>query len=221
MNLRSLELFSGKAIFSQVARDKGIEAFTLDIEPRFEPDIIKNILDFDPRSFGVCPDVLWASPDCRAFSVASIGKHWTGGNRSYIPKSETAKLGIKMVEKTLSLINFYEPKYWFIENPVGVLRKLPMMKDLPRRTIWQCRYGKINPINGLRVAKPTDIWTNFEGWMPRPVCHNGNPDHAPSPRGSSTGTQSAQKREERAELPRELCEEIWNAILEKERNEGY
>ena len=215
--MESLELFSGNAIFSNVGKEYGVLTWTLDIDKEYCPDICMDILDLKPKYWPLDPKVIWASPDCRAFSVASIGKHWTGGKDAYIPKSETAKLGIKMVEKTLDIIDYYKPKYWFIENPVGVLRKLPMMEGLPRKTIWQCRYNKINPVNGLRVAKPTDIWTNFDGWTPRPPCHNGNPDHAPAARGSRTGTQSSQGRNERAKLPLELCEEIWNAILDNER----
>lgn len=219
--MKSLELFSGRAIFSKVANEHGVETYMLDHEPKFYPTYCKDILDISPDFFTRYYDVIWASPDCRAFSVASIGKHWTGGKEAYIPKSSIAINGIKMIEKTLAIINHINPKYWFIENPVGVLRKLPMMNGLHRKTIWMCRYNKVNPINGLRVAKPTDIWTNFVSWNPREPCNNGNEDHARSPRGSRTGTQSNQSREERAELPRELCEEIWNAILEKERNEGY
>lgn len=214
----SLELFSGSGVFSKVGEKYGIETITLDHDGSVNPNLHMDIMAFDPKNWPLAPpNVIWASPDCRAFSVASIGKHWTGGKEAYIPKSETAKLGIKMVEKTLEIIDYFKPEYWFIENPVGVLRKLPMMEGLPRKTIWQCRYNKINPVNGLRVAKPTDIWTNFDGWTPRPPCHNGNPDHAPAPRGSRNGTQSSQGRSERAKLPLELCEEIWNAILDNER----
>lgn len=219
--MKSLELFSGRAIFSKVAWNLNVIPYTLDIEQTFKPFYCCDILELSPYFFYKGQfDVIWASPDCRAFSVASIGKHWTGGKKAYIPKSETAKKGIQMVQRTLDIIKNVEPKYWFIENPVGVLRKLPIMKGLPRKTIWQCRYNKINPTTGLRVAKPTDIWTNFDGWIPRPICHNGNQDHASSPRGSRTGTQSNQSREERAELPKELCEEIWNAILENEKKDA-
>ena len=71
-----------------------------------------------------------------------------------------------------------------MENPRGVLRKLDVVKGLPKHTVWYCTYGDDR-------AKPTDIWTNDLFWTPRPVCKNGNKDchHVPAPRGSRTGRQ--------------------------------
>ena len=90
-----------------------------------------------------------------------------------------------------------------MENPRGVLRKLDVVKDLPRNTVWYCTYGDDR-------AKPTDIWTNDKNWTPRPVCHNGNKDchHAPAPRGSRTGTQGRKNNHERSKVPQDLCLEI-------------
>jgi hypothetical protein len=66
-----------------------------------------------------------------------------------------------------------------------------------------CTYGD-------ERAKPTDIWTNSDTWIPRPVCHNGNKEchHAPAPRGSKTGTQGRKGSYERSKIPEELCREV-------------
>mgnify|MGYP003328916231 FL=1 len=48
------------------------------------------------------------------------------------------------------------------------------------------------------------------GWIPRPMCKNGNPncDHVAAPRGSQTGTQGLKGNYERSIVPSELCREI-------------
>jgi hypothetical protein len=90
-----------------------------------------------------------------------------------------------------------------------MLRKMPFMQKFKRYTIWYCQYGDDR-------AKPTDIWTNCEDWIPRPTCHNGNKNchHQPSPRGSRTGTQGIKGAYERSKIPTELCNEILS-VLEK------
>ena len=92
---------------------------------------------------------------------------------------------------------------FFIENPRGMLRKMPWMQEFKRHTAWYCTYGD-------ERAKPTDIWTNSDTWIPRPVCHNGNKEchHTPAPRGSKTGTQGRKGSYERSKIPEELCREV-------------
>jgi hypothetical protein len=59
--------------------------------------------------------------------------------------------------------------------------------------------------------KPTDIWTNLEGWEPK-TCHNGADDHERAPRGARTGTQGLKTARERGIVPRTLCDEILDII---------
>ncbi len=97
-----------------------------------------------------------------------------------------------------------------MENPRGKLRKLKIVKDFQRATVWYCKYGDFR-------AKPTDIWTNNlqtvfnqKGWQPRPECFNGNKNchHESAPRGSKTGTQGLKGNYNRSKIPTELCLEI-------------
>jgi hypothetical protein len=101
---------------------------------------------------------------------------------------------------------------FFIENPRGMMRKMPFMQEFNRHTIWYCQYGDDR-------AKPTDIWTNSKSWIPRPMCHNGNKNchHEAAPRGSKTGTQGKKGIYNRSKIPKQLCEEIINS-LNKLRN---
>lgn len=198
-----LELFAGSKSFASAAASLGHTTYTSDYDDEFDTDYCVDIFDFDISKLPFRPDVVWASPPCEGFSVASIGHHW---NHDNTPKTSQAQLSMDIVNKTLGIIEQLQPKYYFIENPRGKLRKLPFMQDhLYHHTVTYCQYGDTR-------MKPTDIWTNFPGWKPRLMCRNGAPCHAAAPRGSSTGTQGIKTYFDRSRVPDELCKEILRAI---------
>lgn len=104
--MKTLELFSGTKSFSKVAASLGHETFTVDNDESLEPDWCGDIRDFIGD---MAPDIVWASPPCQGFSVAAIGRNWTGGKNGYIPKSDSARLSIALAEHTLLLINEMKP----------------------------------------------------------------------------------------------------------------
>ena len=198
-----------------------MQTFTSDIQAFDKIDYVVDILEFDINKVPFVPDVIWASPPCTYFSVASIGKHW---NKDHSPKTQEAMLGVRIVQETLDIIecflNINPYLKFFIENPRGKLRKLDVIKDFDRATVWYCKYGDTR-------AKPTDIWTNHlyniyngEGWKPRPVCSNGNKDchHEKAPRGSNSGTQGLKGNYLRSMIPVELCQEIINSVKCMQKN---
>ena len=199
--MKVLELFAGSCSVGKAAKKLGYDVFSSDINNFEDIDYVVNILDFDVSKVPFQPDIIWASPPCTGFSVAAIGHHWAGGKGAYIPKTDTAKLGIALVKKTIEIINHFQPTYWFMENPRGVLRKMPFMDEFTRRTVTYCQYGD-------ERMKPTDIWTNNDLWIPRRMCKNGDPCHVAAPRGSKTGTQGRSNAYERSKIPDELCLEI-------------
>ncbi len=212
--MKLLELFSGSGIISKTFKDAGHEVMTLDFIEKFNPDICCDVLDFKAELLnGFVPDVIWASPECKCCSTASIGTHWIGGKKTYIPKTEAAKTAIKVFDKTVEIIQSFDCIGW-VENPRCVTRKLDSMKRFesthPRHTIWYCKYGDIR-------AKPEDIWTNCNNWIPRPPCKNkrngvvNNCHHEAAPRGSKTGTQGLKNHYERSKIPEALCLEILEA----------
>ena len=66
---RLLELCSGSGSLSRVARARGWEALTLDIDPRTRPDLVQDIREFDPTAHGEF-DWVHASPPCQFYSIA-------------------------------------------------------------------------------------------------------------------------------------------------------
>ena len=194
--LKVLELFSGTESFSKVARARGYQTFTVDNDPRFKPDLCIDIMDLNIKDIPFKPDIVWASPPCQSFSVASIGRNW---NKDHTPKTKEAQDSLDLVNNTIGIILSLNPKYFFIENPRGKLRKLINFET--RRTVSYCQYGD-------NRMKPTDIWTNNKSWKPKPICKNGDSCHVSAPRGSQTGTQGLKNSVERSVIPRSLCKEM-------------
>ena len=206
--MKILELFAGSRSFSKIAEKRGHETYCTDIKKFGGINQVCNIFDFDielmKKEFGM-PDIIWASPPCTCFSVASISSHWTGGSKAYEPKTKAALDAQEIVAHTIWIIKSLRPQYFYLENPRGMLRKLDVINNerFIRHTVWYCQYGDMR-------AKPTDIWTNDYIWEPKPVCKNGNPNchHERAPRGSNTGTQGMKNAYLRATIPELLCEEI-------------
>jgi len=204
-----LDFFAGTKSSTQAFRDAGHTVITFELDPSFEPDHAIDIMDVTPEwilsKYGT-PDFIWASPPCTAFSVASMGHHWATGGLDPTPKTKAASYNQELVWQTRRIIERLSPTYGFlIENPRGMLRKLPPVKGLERRTVTYCQYGDSR-------MKPTDLWGWVAGWTPKPPCKNGDTCHTPAPRGSRTGTQGLAGAKERSRVPYGIGVELLAAI---------
>ena len=204
--MKVLELFAGTRSIGKAFEEKGHEVFSVEWDRSFENiDLYKDIYELSAKEildkFGK-PDVIWASPDCSSYSIAAISHHRKREeNGNLAPVSEYAKFCDRVNQHTLNLIMTLSPKYWFIENPRGGMRKMDFMHGLPRYTVTYCQYGDTR-------MKPTDSWTNHPDPKFKPMCKNGDPCHEKSPRGSRTGTQGFKGSKERSVIPVELCRHI-------------
>ena len=204
--MKVLELFAGTRSIGKAFEEKGHEVFSVEWDKSFENiDLYKDIYELSAKEilekFGK-PDVIWASPDCSSYSIAAISHHRKREeNGNLAPVSEYAKFCDRVNQHTLNLIMTLSPKYWFIENPRGGMRKMDFMHGLPRYTVTYCQYGDTR-------MKPTDIWTNHPDPNFKPACKNGDPCHEKAPRGSITGTQGLKCSKERSVIPVELCRHI-------------
>ncbi len=205
-----LELFAGSRSIGKVGDELGMNVFSVDWDKYEDIDLCIDVAKLTKEDIPFTPDVIWASPDCTTYTIAAISTH----RNNTEPKSEYAKKCDITNQHFISLIKEWleiNPNMvFFIENPRGMLRKMPWMQEFKRHTIWYCTYGD-------ERAKPTDIWTNSDTWIPRPVCHNGNKEchHAPAPRGSKTGTQGRKGAYERSKIPEELCREVLLSTIKK------
>lgn len=196
--MRVLDLFCGLKGWSSVWAAAGHEVVTLDLDPKFHPTVVADVLEVRAADLGGPFDVVLASPPCEGFSVMNIGRNW---HHDHTPKTDTARLGKAILERTVSLIGELDPAFWVIENPVGKMRRMSVLEPLERRTITQCQYGETR-------MKPTDLWGGFPpSLVLRERCRNGAPCHVAAPRGSRTpgSTQGAGSAEERARIPDDLA----------------
>jgi hypothetical protein len=200
-----LELFAGTRRMSDAFEQKGFETFTIEIDESFPRiDLYQDIMTISSEDilglFGQ-PKVIWASPVCTTYSVAAISKHRRKTQDNLEPISEFAKHCDAMVIHTLKLIEDLKPKYFFIENPMGALRKMKFMQGIPRHTVTYCQFGEI-------YMKPTDIFTNHPAPNFKPPCKKGAPCHEPAPRGAQTGTQRMKNPKDKAKIPIMLCDHV-------------
>jgi site-specific DNA-cytosine methylase len=74
--MKTLELFAGSRSFSKEAEKSGMKTFTTDNQNFEKIDLVCDILEFDINKLTYKPDIIWASPPCTTFSIASISHHW-------------------------------------------------------------------------------------------------------------------------------------------------
>jgi len=200
--MKTLELFSGTKSFSKVAKEFGYEILTVDLDQKLTPDIIADIMDFNVDMLnGYKPDIIWASPPCEKFSVAALGRNWEGKKDGpFYPRNEETYRAMDVVRKTVSIIEELKPKFFYIENPRAMLRKMNLI-PYPYTTVTYCQYG-------FTYMKPTDIWTNNEAWREiAKSCKNGMSCHESAPRGATTGLQGI-KGVDKGRIPPNLMREI-------------
>ena len=205
--MKVLELFAGTRSIGKAFENRGHQVFSVEWDKNFEnidlyADILTVTTDEILSRFGQ-PDVIWASPDCSTFSIAAISHHRrknpVTGNLD--PVSDYAKFCDMVDQHVLQLIKDIKPRFWFIENPRGGMRKMIWMQGMPRYTVTYCQYGD-------NRMKPTDIWTNHPDPKFKPMCKNGDNCHEKAPRGSKTGTQGLNGSKERSIIPKALCQHI-------------
>ncbi len=199
------ELFSGTGSIGRPWREAGHTVVAFDIDPRFNPEMLGDVMQVDYKSLPV-PDVVWASPPCIMYSVARSTGQPTDLNEADV-----------LVAKTLEMIQYWQGRNpdlkFFMENPdSGKLKHRPIVKDLPFVVLDYCMY------NGPGYRKRTRIWTNTS-FVPRPLCDLS----CSAPKHGKTHWYSAQKGGQRHRdgsyssgfttdqlhaLPRDLCDDL-------------
>lgn len=218
--MKMIELFSGMGDISKSFIDEGGESYRVDWSSKIEAELHQDVSKMTVEDvISLCngiPDVVWASPQCTTYSIA------THCHRTLIeglvPKTELAKHDDKVNIHLWNLIDqllALGTRYYFVENPRGRMRHMPFVKDRTRYTLTYCSYGKKGNANGYTeqyIMKPTDIWTNYPNPQFLPPCNTKNPPHLHGYWGK------AQKRDylSRGQMPRELTSHIANLLIKKD-----
>ena len=164
--VRVLELFSGTGSISKVCLERGWDVVSLDRD--MKADIQEDIMtwdykkDYKPGDF----DIITASPVCLWWS--KLRNSWIGRKMKAHDKTFTKELllediekyGKPMVDKVREIIDYFKPKYWWIENPhTGKMKEY--ITDLDYYDIDYCKYSNWG------YKKRTRFWTNIKGFEPK------------------------------------------------------
>lgn len=212
-----VEFFAGSRCVGKEAEKMGMQVFSIDWSGYKNIDLIIDINMMDITHVPFIPDIAWLSFDCTTYTIAACSTHRINTTEPKSPKAKecdaTNQYCIQLLKQWLKL---NPDMVFFIENPRGMLRHMPFMQQFKRHTVWYCQYGDDR-------AKPTDIWTNSETWVPRPMCRNYKYDkegniidkhchHQSARRGAKTGTQGRKDSYNRSMIPAELCREILKTV---------
>ena len=159
--IRVLELFAGTGSVGKVCRKKGYEVISLDLQGA---DINVNIMDWDyTAAFPVGHfDIIWGSPPCHSFS--NLRRCWIGRKlkehngavcSAELLDEDMYRKGLPILRRTQEIIDYFKPKYWFMENP-QTGRMKDFLKDVPYYDADYCKYSDWG------YKKRTRFWTNMD-----------------------------------------------------------
>jgi len=166
--MRVLELFAGTGSVGSVCKEKGWEVISLDLK---NADINTDIMEWNYKQYKEGEfDIIWASPPCHTFSKCR--RSWVGrktkafGDKTITHEmldEEMREKGVPVLRKTQEIIEYFQPKHWFIENPAtGKMKEF--LTDLPHYDVDYCRYSDWG------YKKRTRIWTNKTDFTPK-LCN--------------------------------------------------
>jgi len=203
--LNVVELFCGHAAFTQSFKQHGHNTWCTDKRKRTgvcNPDLripieklTRSLIPFDHVH------VLWGSFPCTGFSYGAGNYYYDG---KYI--KENGLQFLKLLKKTLNLVDETNPDFFFLENPRGKARYEKLMIDwLINRSalVKEITLGSY----GFSTIKPTDIFTNAYDWQPRAQLPYGRGAKNPGLK-LLTNLTTVQRQSTPAQLADELREYV-------------
>ena len=181
--MKLLELFSGTHSIGKVAKEYGIEVVSLDRDLGASHDgytsdhhIKADIMTWDYKQFAKDEfDIITASPVCLFWSKLRncwIGRvcksiHPTDPVTKEHLQADIEKYGKPMVDKCFEIIEYFQPNYWWLENPqTGMMKDYIAERYPDYNTYYDVDYCKYSDWG---YQKRTRFWTNIIDFDPK-VC---------------------------------------------------
>ena len=175
--VRVLTLFSGTHSIGKICKERGWEEVSLDrdigsvcpLGSGYESShhIKEDIMTWDYTSLpSGYFDIITASPVCLWWS--SLRRCWLGRKLKHLGRPFTKKdlqddidkYGKPMVDKVREIIDYFQPKFYWIENPqTGTMKTY--ITDLPFYDVDYCKYADWG------YKKRTRFWTNISNFEPK------------------------------------------------------
>ena len=192
-----LSLFDYSGRWSDPYKQAGYDVYQVDIKLGLD------VLSLEPRDlpFSAVHGLL-AAPPCTDFA-GSGAQYWKAKDADGRTDASLA-----LIDKTLSLISYYDPVFWALENPVGRLPKLRPSIGAPWYFNPNEFAGWLDPELGDKecYTKRTGLWGKFNKpeKRSRPVIPDCNPI-------MRLGGKSEKTKELRSMTPRGFALAFFNA----------
>jgi site-specific DNA-cytosine methylase len=115
---------------SQEFRERKWKVVSIDNDVESNATLKMNINDLNFRQLTFVPDFIWASPPCQTYSLMMAGKH-RNSTTGELERTPTAREHNFFFTKLVEIIRWAREKHphliFVIENPVGLLSKMPLM----------------------------------------------------------------------------------------------
>ena len=175
--VKVLSLFSGTHSIGKVCKQRGWYEVSLDkdlgsscalgSDYKSQHHIQEDIFKWDYKMFPTGYfDIITASPVCLWWSA--LRRTWIGRKLKHMNRPLTAQdidndidtYGKPMVDKVREIIDYFKPKFYWIENPkTGRMKEY--ITDLPYYDVDYCKYSKWG------YKKTTRFWTNIKKFIPK------------------------------------------------------
>lgn len=211
--LQSLELFSGLGIVTQEFCDRRWKVAAVDNNDWSNATIKTDIMSLKPEELEFVPDFIWASLPCQTYSNLTAGKHRHAETESFEITKEARDhnyLFVKMAEIMRWAKKLHPHMVMVIENPVGTMKSMPLMKDLTESLglycaiIHYCAFGRHD-------KKPTCLWTNDFGLYSNLTefrCEKSKCPYSEGIHPTSVRTTAGGKMFNFSAIPQPLAEEV-------------
>lgn len=161
-----IEFFSGGKTVSNYFAEQNWSVDSVDINPKLKPSICCDILNFDINRLPGNVSFFWFSPDCTKLSRAGLSSSWIKKVikyriYEYVPNDSAALLSLRLVARSVAIINSFPSVPFIIENPVGRIQHLDPLKKL-----GHYRYFVNYASYGHPFSKETYLFSNLQLPLP-------------------------------------------------------